>query len=223
MNRTAFRPTSSVAHRPALSALPSPVQVFSMGLLVTALAALSAWATPAAAQAAKTDVGKAEAGKAACPALLNHTFPRLQDEKNQSLCQYAGKVLLVVNTASFCGYTGQYKSLEALHTTYGPRGVVVLGFPSNDFNQEGGDNKQIAEFCANTFDVKFPMFAKSSVKGAQASPFYRQLADKSGQAPRWNFHKYLIGRDGQVIDQYVSSVGPEDRKLVAAIEKQLAR
>ncbi|MEY2654921.1 MAG: hypothetical protein RLZZ524_1949 [Pseudomonadota bacterium] len=194
-----------------------------MGLLVTALAALSAWATPAAAQAGKTDVGKAEAGKAAaCPALLNHTFPRLQDEKDQSLCQYAGKVLLVVNTASFCGYTGQYEGLEALHARYKDKGLVVLGFPSNDFNQEGGDNKQIAEFCANTFDVKFPMFAKSSVKGAQASPFYRQLADKSGQAPRWNFHKYLIGRDGQVIDQYVSSVGPEDRKLVAAIEKQLA-
>ncbi len=190
-----------------------------MGLLVTALAALSAWATPAAAQAAKTDVGKA----AACPALLNHTFPRLQDEKDQSLCQYAGKVLLVVNTASFCGYTGQYEGLEALHARYKDKGLVVLGFPSNDFNQESADNKTIAEFCANTFDVKFPMFARSSVKGAQASPFYRQLADKSGQAPRWNFHKYLIGRDGQVIDQYVSSVGPEDRKLVAAIEKQLAR
>ncbi|RZS56917.1 glutathione peroxidase [Sphaerotilus mobilis] len=192
--------------------------------LAAALAALLVAAgsatlpTPAAAQTAKP----APAQAANCPALLKHTFPRLQDEKDQSLCQYAGKVLLVVNTASFCGYTGQYEGLEALHARYKDKGLVVLGFPSNDFNQEGGDNKAIAEFCANTFDVKFPMFAKSSVKGAQASPFYRELAAKTGQAPRWNFHKYLIGRDGQVIDQYVSNVAPDDRKLVAAIEKQLA-
>lgn len=177
----------------------------------------------ATALAALPGPAAAQTGPASCPALLNHTFPRLQDEKNQSLCQYAGKVLLVVNTASFCGYTGQYEGLEALHARYKDKGLVVLGFPSNDFNQESADNKTIAEFCANTFDVKFPMFARSSVKGAQASPFYRQLADKTGQAPRWNFHKYLIGRDGQVVDQYVSSVGPEDRKLVAAIERQLAR
>ncbi len=188
--------------------------------LAAALAALlvATPPLPAAAQAAKPEAGKA----ASCPALLNHNFPRLQDEKDQSLCQYAGKVLLVVNTASFCGYTGQYEGLEALYARYKDKGLVVLGFPSNDFNQEGGDNKAIAEFCANTFNVKFPMFAKSSVKGAQASPFYRQLATKTGQAPRWNFHKYLIGRDGQVIDQYVSNVGPDDRKLVAAIEQQLA-
>ncbi|MDP4299701.1 glutathione peroxidase [Leptothrix discophora] len=199
-------PAPSVALRPALAVL----------LSVTALAAVhpTAWAQAAAKPPAATN--------ASCPALLNHTFARLQDEKDQSLCQYAGKVLLVVNTASFCGYTGQYEGLEALHARYKDKGLVVLGFPSNDFNQEGGDNKQIAEFCANTFNVKFPMFAKSSVKGAQASPFYRQLADRTGQAPRWNFHKYLIGRDGQVIDQYVSNVGPDDRKLVAAIEKQLA-
>jgi glutathione peroxidase len=98
----------------------------------------------------------------------------------------------------------------------------VLGFPSNDFNQEGGDNKQIAEFCANTYSVKFPMFAKSVVKGSAASPFYKQLADKAGAAPRWNFYKYLIGRDGQLIDSYSSMTGPEDKKLVATLEKALA-
>ena len=175
-----------------------------------------------AALAAPPEAAAAAAAPAACPALLNHTFPRLQDEKNQSLCQYGGRVLLVVNTASFCGFTGQYEGLEKLHARYKDQGLVVLGFPSNDFNQESGDNKEIADFCANTFNVKFPMFAKSSVKGAQASPFYRQLADKTGQAPRWNFYKYLIGRNGEVIDSYASTTGPDDRKLVAAIEKQLA-
>ncbi|HYF42194.1 MAG TPA: glutathione peroxidase, partial [Ramlibacter sp.] len=105
------------------------------------------------------------AQQAACPALLQHQFPRLQDEKPQSLCQYAGKVLLVVNTASYCGFTPQYKGLEALHSRYAGRGLVVLGFPSNDFAQEKGSNKEIAEFCENTFGVKFPMFAASSVRG----------------------------------------------------------
>ncbi|HSI55471.1 MAG TPA: glutathione peroxidase, partial [Ramlibacter sp.] len=96
---------------------------------------------------------------AACPASLNHQFLRLQDEKPQSLCQYAGKVLLVVNTASYCGFTPQYEGLEALHAKYKDRGLVVLGFPSNDFEQESGNNKQIADFCQNTYGVKFPMFA----------------------------------------------------------------
>ena len=159
---------------------------------------------------------------AACPALLQHQFPRLQDEKPQSLCQYSGKVLLVVNTASYCGFTGQYKGLEALHRKYKDKGLVVLGFPSNDFAQETGNNQQIAEFCENTFGVKFPMFAKSSVTGSQASVFYQQLAAQSGSTPRWNFHKYLIGRDGKVVDSYGSMTGPDSSRLVKAIEQQLA-
>ena len=158
----------------------------------------------------------------ACPALLQHQFPRLQDEKPQSLCQYRGKVLLVVNTASYCGFTGQYKGLEALHRKYKDKGLVVLGFPSNDFAQETGNNQQIAEFCENTFGVKFPMFAKSSVTGSQASVFYQQLAAQSGSTPRWNFHKYLIGRDGKVVDSYGSMTGPDSSRLVKAIEQQLA-
>jgi glutathione peroxidase len=186
------------------------------------LCALAALPVPAAAQSTGKADAAATASPASCPALLNHTFPRLQDEKDQSLCQYAGKVVLVVNTASFCGFTGQYEGLESLYARYKDRGLVVLGFPSNDFNQETGDNKEIAEFCTNTYAVKFPMFAKSSVKGSQASPFFRQLADKTGQAPRWNFYKYLIGRDGRAIDSYASTTGPTDRKLVAAIEKELA-
>lgn len=168
-------------------------------------------ASPAAAQAAT------------CPSTLQHTFGRLQDEKPQSLCQYAGKVLLVVNTASFCGFTGQYKGLEALYSRYKDKGLVVLGFPSNDFSQETGNNAQIAEFCENTFGVKFPMFVKSSVKGAEASAFYRQLAEAAGGPPRWNFHKYLIGRDGKVVDSYTSLTAPDSKSLVKAIEEQLAK
>jgi glutathione peroxidase len=157
-----------------------------------------------------------------CPALLNHTFPRLQDEKPQSLCQYSGKVLLIVNTASYCGFTPQYKGLEELHARYKDRGLVVLGFPSNDFAQEKGNNKDIADFCENTFGVKFPMFGKSAVRGGDANPLFRQLAADSGRQPLWNFHKYLVGRDGKVIANYTSMTNPSDRTLVGAIERQLA-
>lgn len=161
------------------------------------------------------------AAPAACPATLNHTLPRLQDEKPQSLCQYAGKVLLVVNTASYCGFTGQYKGLEALHARYKDQGLVVLGFPSNDFAQEKGSNQEIAEFCENTFGVKFPMFAASSVRGEQANPFFRQLISQGATAPKWNFYKYLVGRDGRLVESYSSMTAPDSRSLVAAIEKQL--
>ena len=157
----------------------------------------------------------------ACPAILNHSFDRLQDEKPQSLCQYAGKVVLVVNTASFCGFTSQYKGLETLNTQYKDRGLVVLGFPSNDFSQEKGSNKDIAAFCESTFGVKFPMFTKTQVTGDGAAPLFKQLTTQTGQKPRWNFHKYLIGRDGKVIDQYSSMTGPESKTLLSAIDKAL--
>ena len=163
------------------------------------------------------------AAQGACPALLQHTFPRLQDEKPQSLCQYAGRVLLVVNTASYCGFTPQYKGLEELHSRYKDRGLVVLGFPSNDFMQEKSSNREIAEFCESTFGVKFPMFAASSVRGGNANPLFRQLAAQSGQSPTWNFHKYLVGRDGQLVAHYGSRTRPDDRALVTALERQLAR
>lgn len=191
-------------------------------LTATALFLLS---TLAPAQAADT-VAKppAAAPSANCPALLQHTVLRLQDEKPQSLCQYSGKVLLVVNTASYCGFTGQYEGLEALQKRYQGKGLVVLGFPSNDFAQETGDNQQIAAFCENTYGVKFPMFAKSSVKGEGASPLYRQLAQQTGgRVPRWNFYKYLVGRDGQVIDSYSSLTEPNNAGLVRAVEQALAQ
>lgn len=162
------------------------------------------------------------AGNAACPATLQHSFPRLQDEKPQSLCQYSGKVALVVNTASYCGFTPQYVGLERLYGKYKDQGLVVLGFPSNDFAQEQGSNKEIADFCESTFGVKFPMFGKSSVRGRDANPLFRQLAEKTGRQPLWNFHKYLIGRDGSIVASYTSLTDPTDKELLRDIEKQLA-
>ncbi len=175
-----------------------------------------------AASPAPIETGAAKTDAATCPPLLNHSFDRLQDEKTQSLCQYAGKVLLVVNTASYCGFTGQYAGLEALYARYQGQGLVVLGFPSNDFEQERGNNQQIADFCENTYGVKFPMFAKSRVAGTQASTFYRELAAQSGQAPRWNFYKYLIGRDGRVVGHFASLTAPDSPLLMRALEQQLA-
>ncbi len=188
-----------------------------------AATALSAALCSALAGALLAPAAAHAADAAACPANLQYSFDRLQDEKPQSLCQYAGKVVVVVNTASFCGFTPQYKGLEALYSKYRDKGLVVLGFPSNDFSQEPKGNQQIADFCENTFGVKFPMFTKTSVTGPQAVPFYRQLAAQSGgQRPLWNFHKYLLGRDGKVAGSFPSQVEPDDRKFVMAIERLLA-
>ena len=160
----------------------------------------------------------------ACPTLLQHQFNRLQDEVPQNLCQYAGKVALVVNTASYCGFTSQYEGLEALYAKYQARGLVVLGFPSNDFGkQEPGSSKDIADFCFNTYGVKFPMFSKSVVSGSNQSAFYAALAKATGKSPQWNFHKYLIDRSGKVVTSYPSNMSPDNSALVAAIEKQLGQ
>ena len=157
-----------------------------------------------------------------CPKLLQHTMLRLQDEKPQALCQYAGQVVLVVNTASFCGFTSQYKGLEALYAKYKDRGLVVLGFPSNDFSQEPESNAKIADFCDNTFGVKFPMFTKTSVRGTDAIPLFKQLTEQTGTAPKWNFYKYLISRDGKTVKGYGSITGPQDKGFVSEVEKLLA-
>lgn len=162
------------------------------------------------------------AGHAACPALLQHRFERLQDEKLQDLCQYAGQVVLVVNTASFCGFTGQYRGLEALYRQYRSEGLVVLGFPANNFgNQEPGSNQQIAEFCENTFGVQFPMFVKSDVVGPNTNPLFQQLAQITGERPRWNFHKYLISRDGATVLSYGSMVSPDNRRFRTDLQRLL--
>ncbi len=189
-------------------------------LLLGALAAASV-AQPAAAQASTAPA--AVRPLASCPAILKQNFKRLQDEAPQDLCQYAGKVVLVVNTASYCGFTKQYEGLEKLYAKYGSRGLVVLGFPSNDFGkQEPGNAKEIADLCFNTYGVKFPMFAKSVVTGPDANPLHASLAKATGQAPKWNFTKYLIGRDGKVLEHFPSKVTPEDPALVGKIEGALA-
>lgn len=157
-----------------------------------------------------------------CPKLLDVTLPRLQDEQPQSLCQYAGKVVLAVNTASACGYTPQYESLQKLHARYAARGLVVIGFPSEDFRQEPKDNKAIAEFCFDVYGVRFPMFAKTGVVGQTANPFFAALTRETGEAPQWNFHKYLIDRQGRVAASFPSAVDPLDRRLTARIEQLLA-
>ena len=169
---------------------------------------------------------RAAAEPAACPALWQRQLPRLQDEKPQNLCQYAGKVVVVVNTASFCGFTPQYRSLETLYSRYQAHGLVVLGFPSNDFGtQEPGDNKKIADFCENTFGVKFPMFTKTRVSSAAAGgpvePLFTELRQRTGQAPAWNFHKYLVGRDGRAVESFASDTDPLDPRFVNRVEKLL--
>jgi glutathione peroxidase len=136
---------------------------------------------------------------------------------------YAGRVVLVVNTASKCGFTPQYEALEAMHAKYQARGFAVLGFPSNDFlGQEPGSEKQIREFCTLTYGVKFPMFEKVHVKGRDATPLYQSLRAASGESPAWNFHKYLVGRDGRVAASYGSRTRPDDPALLAKLEALLA-
>jgi glutathione peroxidase len=154
----------------------------------------------------------------ACPALLDRKMDTLLDQP-QSLCEYAGKVLLVVNTASQCGYTPQYEGLEALYRKYKARGLVVLGFPSNDFGgQEPGSNQDIAEFCVNQYAIDFPMFAKTRLK---SNALYAELVKATGTAPRWNFHKYLVDRSGRPVHSFDTRVEPDDPKLIAAIEQLL--
>ena len=157
-----------------------------------------------------------------CPALWSHTVDRLQDEKPQDLCQFAGRVVLVVNTASFCGFTPQYRALEAVYERYRARGLVVLGFPSNDFGQqEPGTHADIAELCENSFGVRFPMFVKTAVRGPQAHPLFQELARRSGQAPGWNFHKYLVDRQGREVRSFASQQRPDGPVMTQAIESLL--
>ena len=185
-------------------------------------------ASPAA-DAAAAPRAAAEAAEAASPAptapgdLLDHDFRPLAGDTPVNLREaYAGHVLLVVNTASKCGFTPQYEGLEALHARLSPRGFSVLGFPSNDFmGQEPGSEEEIREFCTLTYGVKFPMFEKVVVTGDEATPLYRELAAATGDQPGWNFHKYLIGRDGAVVASFPSKTAPDDPALLALIERLL--
>jgi len=157
--------------------------------------------------------------------LLDQSFRQLASTDQINLCEaYEGKVLLIVNTASKCGNTPQYDGLEKLYKQYGDDGLVVLGFPSNDFmGQEPGSEEKIEEFCRLTYGVEFPMFEKTSVKEAGAHPFYAALAKSAGTYPTWNFHKYLIGRNGELISAFSPRTKPYDKDLVAAVELALGR
>ncbi|UFN50784.1 glutathione peroxidase [Roseomonas sp. OT10] len=137
------------------------------------------------------------------------------------LSRFAGRPLLVVNTASFCGFTRQYEGLQALHERLSPRGLVVLGVPSNDFGQESERAATIKDFCEATFGVAFPMAAPEHVTGARAHPFFAWAARQGGGPPRWNFHKYLVSRDGQRVRGFPSAVEPDAPELTRAIEAAL--
>lgn len=155
--------------------------------------------------------------------LLDHDARRLGGEETVNLKQtYAGKVVLVVNTASRCAYTNQYEGLEALYAKYHDHGLVILGFPSNDFGgQEPGTEAQIKDFCRLTYGIKFPMFAKTQVKEGGAAPLFQALGEAAGRYPKWNFHKYLIDRDGGLVDNYLSRTAPQSSKIIDAIEALL--
>lgn len=181
-------------------------------------AAISAFVAPAAFASPAPN-----AASAACPALLNVQTQTLRG-KPLNLCDFQGKVILVVNTASYCGFTSQYKALEALHRKYASRGLVVLGVPTNDFGaQEPGSDAQVAEFCERTYQVSFPMATKSTFKGPEASPFLSGLAVQSKSPAQWNFHKYLIDRQATSVQGFGSKVAPDASELTAAIEALLAQ
>jgi len=158
-----------------------------------------------------------------CPAALNFSFRQLSNAKRVNLCEeYKGKVVLIVNTASRCGFTPQFAALETLYQNYKARGLVVLGFPSNDFgSQELSSEKDIASFCQLTYGVKFPMFEKTHASESAASPFYKTLGTLSGEYPQWNFHKYLLNKEGKLIASLASHVSPTGAQLTDLIEKNL--
>jgi glutathione peroxidase len=163
----------------------------------------------------------ASASFAACPEYLDHSMRKLHSKEQVNLCEtQAGKPMLIVNTASHCGYTPQFKGLEALHQKYREQGLVVVGFASDDFRQEAKDEAKAAEVCYVNYGVTFTMIAPSHVKGAAANPVFRELASQS-QAPSWNFNKYLVDDSGQVVQHFGSNTRPDSKVMQAAIESVL--
>lgn len=164
----------------------------------------------------------AAAGAAAAePAAWTFRFASLEGGEHD-LAAWRGRVLLVVNTASFCGHTPQYAALQRLHERFAARGLVVLGVPSNDFNQEAASNREVRDFCDAQFGIDFPMAAISRVKGPEAHPFFRWAAARAGGEPRWNFHKYLVARDGREVRGFATRIAPDSEEMTRAIEAALA-
>ncbi len=159
--------------------------------------------------------------KSASPNFYELSFKDI-DGKERSMSEFRGKVLLIVNTASQCGFTGQYEGLEKIYDKYKEKGLVVLGFPSNDFGgQEPGSEKEIKFFCEEKYEVSFPLFSKSSVKGDKINPVFQFLTEKAGGRVMWNFEKFLINRQGEFVERWRSITGPESKGLVKAVEAEL--
>lgn len=188
-------------------------------LLSALLVASACVAADPTATASTTPIAQAE-----CPSALKFIKRKLNSQDTVNLCEsYQGKAVLIVNTASYCGFTKQFTGLEALYQNYKDKGLVVLGFPSNDFFQEDADETKTAELCEKTYGVKFPMFETIAVRGSDADPLFRILAAKSGTTPKWNFYKYLIDSDGQTITSFSSRTKPSDDDFIAAIDKSLPK
>jgi len=168
-------------------------------------------------------MGAVSAHAADCPDVLKHMKRKLNSQEVVNMCEaYQGKTILFVNTASKCGFTPQFEGLEKLYSDYKDEGFVVLGFPSNDFNQEFGDEGKTAELCELTYGVNFPMFETISVRGDDADPLYAKLAEDAGTAPKWNFYKYLVDKHGKMVDSYGSFTKPDDTDFVNDIKTALA-
>lgn len=198
------------------------LQTFSWLALATALigTSLLMQGGEATAQKAVPEPLQLAAKPAGCADLLNHSFKTL-DGKDRSLCDFKGQVLLVVNTASRCGHTPQYESLQKLYTRYQKQGFSVLGFPANHFGkQEPGSDAEIKKFCESEYKISFPMFSKSEI--LKGHPLYAELIERTGKKPVWNFHKYLIDRNTQQVISFDSSTRPDDPRLIQALEKMLA-
>ncbi len=158
-----------------------------------------------------------------CGEILSHAMQQLNTRETVDLCaQYQGKTVLVVNTASKCGFTKQFEGLEALYQKYQDKGLVVLGFPSDSFKQEYDDAEKTAEVCYLTYGVKFPMFTTTKVKGDDANPVFKALISKTGETPSWNFNKYLVSADEQTVKHFGSRTAPDDKDFIAELEKMLA-
>lgn len=157
-----------------------------------------------------------------CPDILKFMKRKLNSQETVNLCnEYQGKALLIVNTASYCGFTPQFEGLEEMYAELKDEDFVVLGFPSHDFNQEADDEGTTAELCELTYGVKFPMFEPTHVKGEDADPLYKMLAKATGEEPSWNFNKYLVDKQGNIVKHYKSSVKPSDKALRSDVEKAL--
>ena len=166
-------------------------------------------------------LGASAASASQCPAFLDHEFKKLRSPQTVNLCtETAGKPVLIVNTASHCGFTPQFEGLEALNQKYRERGLVIIGFPSDDFRQEADDEAETAEVCFINYGVTFTMLAPTSVKGEAANPVFQELNRRS-EAPSWNFNKYLVSADGESVQHFESKVTPESATLTGAIERLL--